>query len=31
MFPTGDDFKLVTEHRFQLSFGGETVTISIEA
>jgi len=30
MFPTGDDFKVVTENRFQLTFGGETVTISIE-
>jgi hypothetical protein len=30
-FPTECDFNLVTEHRFQLTFGGETVTISIEA
>jgi len=29
-FPTNYDFKEVTEHRFQLTFGGETVTISIE-
>jgi len=30
-FPTNYDFKIVTEHRFQLKFGGKTVTISIEA
>ena len=30
-FPTNYDFKAVTEHRFQLTFGGETVKISIEA
>jgi hypothetical protein len=29
--PTNYDFKVVTEHRFQLTFVGETVTISIEA
>ena len=29
--PTDYSFKVVTEHRFQLSFGGETVTKSIEA
>jgi hypothetical protein len=28
---TKHNFKLVTEHHFQLSFGGETVTISFEA
>jgi hypothetical protein len=30
-FPTGYDFKVVTEHGFQLTVGGETITISIEA
>jgi hypothetical protein len=30
-FPIEYDFKVVTEHCFQLTFGGETVTISIEA
>jgi hypothetical protein len=30
-FHTSCDFKVVTEYRFQLTFGGETVTISIEA
>jgi len=30
-FPTDYNFKIVTEHCFQLTFGGETVTISIEA
>ena len=29
-FPTNYDFKAVTEHHFQLTFGGETVTISFE-
>ena len=29
-FPTDYDFKLLMEHRFQLTFGGETVTISIQ-
>jgi len=29
--PTDYSFKVVTEHRFQLTFGGETVTIIIEA
>jgi hypothetical protein len=29
--PTDYSFKVVTAHRFQLTFGGETVTISIEA
>ena len=28
-FPTNYDFKVVTEHRFQLTFGDESVTISI--
>jgi len=30
-FPKNYDFKVVTEHSFQLTFGGETVKISIEA
>jgi len=30
-FPTNYDFKVVTEHRFQLTSCGETVTIFIEA
>jgi len=30
-FPTNYDFKVVTEHRFQLTFGDELVTISIES
>ena len=30
-FTKNYDFKLVTEHRFQLTFGGKTVTISIKA
>jgi len=29
--PTDYSFKVVTEHRFQLTFGGVTVTKSIEA
>jgi len=30
-FPTDYSFKVVTERRFQLTFGGETVTIYIQA
>ena len=30
-FPTDYYFNVVTEHRFQLTFGVETVTISFEA
>ena len=30
-FPINYELKIVTEHRFQLTFGGKTVTISIEA
>jgi len=29
--PTDYSFKVLTEHRFQLTFGGETVTIIIAA
>jgi hypothetical protein len=31
MFLTKYNFEFVTEHHFQLTFGGETVTISFEA